>query len=92
MKSRLGGSIEPFVLCQMDLFEKPGDSLYRLSQVAMQESFLPPGLGRQRNRARHLRAGLLGRANNVSRRGVDDRVVEGLQSDADASCHSRHSL
>ena len=40
MKSRLGGSIEPFVLCQMDLFEKPGDSLYRLSQVAMQESFL----------------------------------------------------
>lgn len=40
MKSRLGGSIEPFMLCQMDLFEKPGDSMYRISQVAMQESFV----------------------------------------------------
>jgi DNA repair protein RecO (recombination protein O) len=39
MKSRLGGSLEPFVLCQLDLFEKPGDSLYRVSQVAMQEPF-----------------------------------------------------
>ena len=39
MKSRLGGSLEPFVLCQLDLFEKAGDSLYRVSQVAMQESF-----------------------------------------------------
>ena len=39
MKSRLGGSLEPFVLCRLDLFEKPGDSLYRVSQVSMQESF-----------------------------------------------------
>jgi DNA repair protein RecO (recombination protein O) len=39
MKSRLGGSLEPFVLCHLDLFEKPGDSLYRVSQVAMQEPF-----------------------------------------------------
>ena len=39
MKSRLGGSLEPFVLCQLDLFEKSGDSLYRVSQVAMQEPF-----------------------------------------------------
>ncbi len=39
LKSRLGGSLEPFVLCQLDLFEKPGDSLYRISQVAMQEPF-----------------------------------------------------
>jgi DNA repair protein RecO (recombination protein O) len=39
MKSRLGGSLEPFVLCRLDLFEKPGDSLYRVSQVAMQEPF-----------------------------------------------------
>lgn len=39
LKSRLGGSLEPFVLCDLDLFEKPGDSLYRVSQVAMQEPF-----------------------------------------------------
>ncbi|HET6675657.1 MAG TPA: DNA repair protein RecO [Nitrospiraceae bacterium] len=39
LKSRLGGSLEPFVLCELDLFEKPGDSLYRVSQVAMQEPF-----------------------------------------------------
>lgn len=39
LKSRLGGMIEPFTLCQLDLFEKPGDSLYRISQVAIEEPF-----------------------------------------------------
>ena len=39
LKSRLGGMIEPFTLCQLDLFEKPGDSLYRISQVALDEPF-----------------------------------------------------
>ena len=39
LKSRLGGMIEPFTLCHLDLFEKPGDSLYRISQVAQEESF-----------------------------------------------------
>lgn len=38
-KSRFAGSIEPFVLCHMDLFEKPGDTLYRVSQVDLIESF-----------------------------------------------------
>ncbi len=39
LKSRLGGMIEPFTLCHLDLFEKPGDSLYRISQVAIEEPF-----------------------------------------------------
>jgi DNA repair protein RecO (recombination protein O) len=39
LKSRLGGMIEPFALCHLDLFEKPGDSLYRISQVAQEEPF-----------------------------------------------------
>ncbi|MBX3237347.1 MAG: DNA repair protein RecO [Nitrospiraceae bacterium] len=39
LKSRLGGMIEPFTLCQLDLFEKPGDSLYRISQVTIDEPF-----------------------------------------------------
>lgn len=39
LKSRLGGMIEPFTLCQLDLFEKRGDSLYRISQVALDEPF-----------------------------------------------------
>ena len=39
LKSRLGGMIEPFTLCHLDLFEKPGDSLYRISQVAQDEPF-----------------------------------------------------
>lgn len=39
LKSRLGGMVEPFTLCQLDLFEKPGDSLYRISQVALDEPF-----------------------------------------------------
>ncbi len=39
LKSRLGGMIEPFTLCHLDLFEKPGDSLYRISQVTQDEPF-----------------------------------------------------
>ena len=39
LRSRLGGMIEPFTLCQLDLFEKSGDSLYRISQVTQDESF-----------------------------------------------------
>lgn len=39
LKSRLGGMIEPFTLCRLDLFEKPGDSLYRISQVTQDEPF-----------------------------------------------------
>jgi DNA repair protein RecO (recombination protein O) len=39
MKSRFGGTVEPFTLCQLDLFEKPGDSLYRISHVAIHEPF-----------------------------------------------------
>lgn len=39
LRSRLGGSLEPFSLCQLELFERPGDSLYRVSQAAMLESF-----------------------------------------------------
>ncbi|MCC2641979.1 MAG: putative repair protein RecO [Nitrospira sp.] len=39
LKSRLGGMIEPFSLCHLDLYEKPGDSLYRISQVALDEPF-----------------------------------------------------
>ena len=39
LKSRLGGMVEPFTLCQLDLFEKPGDSLYRISHVAIDEPF-----------------------------------------------------
>ncbi len=38
-KSRFAGSLEPFVLCHVDLFEKPGDTLYRISQVDLVESF-----------------------------------------------------
>src|SRR5437870_4497519 len=31
MKSRFGGTLEPFVYCDLVLYEKPGDSLYRVS-------------------------------------------------------------
>lgn len=33
LKSRFGAALEPFTLCQLNLFEKPGDSLYRISHV-----------------------------------------------------------
>jgi DNA repair protein RecO (recombination protein O) len=38
MKSRFGASLEPFSRCQLNLFEKPGDSLYRISHVDLLDS------------------------------------------------------
>lgn len=40
-KSRFGATLEPFTLCHLDLFEKQGDSLYRISHVDLIESFQP---------------------------------------------------
>ena len=40
MKSRLGASLEPLTICHLNLFEKSGDSLYRVSQVDLVEPFL----------------------------------------------------
>jgi DNA repair protein RecO (recombination protein O) len=40
MKSRLGASLEPLTICHLNLFEKPGDSLYRVSQVDLVEPFI----------------------------------------------------
>ncbi len=39
MKSRFGAALEPFTICHLNLFEKPGDSLYRVSQVDLIEPF-----------------------------------------------------
>jgi DNA repair protein RecO (recombination protein O) len=33
LKSRFGAALEPFTVCHLNLFEKPGDSLYRISHV-----------------------------------------------------------
>jgi DNA repair protein RecO (recombination protein O) len=33
LKSRFGAALEPFTLCHLNLFEKPGDSLFRISHV-----------------------------------------------------------
>lgn len=38
-KSRFGATLEPFTRCQLNLFEKPGDPLYRISHVDLIESF-----------------------------------------------------
>ncbi|MEK6532742.1 MAG: DNA repair protein RecO [Nitrospirota bacterium] len=40
-KSHFGSTLEPFTRCHLDLFEKPGDSLYRISHVDLIESFQP---------------------------------------------------
>ncbi|OGW49229.1 MAG: DNA repair protein RecO, partial [Nitrospirae bacterium RBG_19FT_COMBO_58_9] len=40
MKSRLGASLEPLTICHLNLFEKSGDSLYRVSQVDLVEPFM----------------------------------------------------
>jgi DNA repair protein RecO (recombination protein O) len=40
-KSHFGATLEPFTRCHLDLFEKPGDSLYRISHVDLIESFQP---------------------------------------------------
>src|SRR5438309_10842094 len=39
MKSRFGGTLEPFVYCDLVLYEKPGDSLYRVSQIDVRDGF-----------------------------------------------------
>jgi len=38
-KSRFGAALEPFTVCRLDLFEKTGDSLYRISHVDVVTSF-----------------------------------------------------
>lgn len=40
MKSRFGSALEPFVYCDLVLFEKHGDPLYRISQADIRHSFL----------------------------------------------------
>ncbi len=42
LKSRFGGALEPFVHCDLNLFEKHGDTLNRVTQADIRESF--PGL------------------------------------------------
>ncbi len=39
LKSRFGAALEPFSLCRLDLFEKVGDSLFRISHVDLVTSF-----------------------------------------------------
>lgn len=39
MKSRFGSSLEPFVHCDLVLYEKPGDTLYRVSQTDIRHAF-----------------------------------------------------
>ena len=39
MKSKFGGALEPFTYVDLDLFEKRGDSLFRISQVSIRDSF-----------------------------------------------------
>ncbi|HEX8750637.1 MAG TPA: DNA repair protein RecO [Nitrospira sp.] len=40
LKSRMGAALEPLTLCELNLFEKSGDSLYRVSQVDLIEPFV----------------------------------------------------
>lgn len=39
MKSRFGSALEPFVHCDLELYEKHGDTLYRVSQADMVHAF-----------------------------------------------------
>jgi DNA repair protein RecO (recombination protein O) len=39
IKSRFGGSLEPFTYCQIILFQKTPDALYRIQQVDIVQSF-----------------------------------------------------
>lgn len=39
IKSRFGSALEPFVHCDLNLFEKHGDSLYRITHADIRESF-----------------------------------------------------
>lgn len=41
IKSRFGSAIEPFVHSELNLFEKAGDSLYRVTQADIREPFGP---------------------------------------------------
>ncbi len=41
LKSRMGAALEPLTICDLNLFEKSGDSLYRVSQVDLIEPFVP---------------------------------------------------
>src|SRR5205807_3395284 len=41
IKSRFGGTLEPFVHCDLVLYEKPGDTLYRVSQTGVRQAFHP---------------------------------------------------
>lgn len=38
LKSRFGAALEPFSLCRLNLYEKTGDSLFRISQVDLVRS------------------------------------------------------
>jgi DNA repair protein RecO (recombination protein O) len=40
-KSRLGPGLEPLTISELNLFEKSGDSLYRISQADLVEPFVP---------------------------------------------------
>lgn len=40
LKSRIGAALEPLTVCEVNLFEKSGDSLYRVSQVDLVEPFI----------------------------------------------------
>jgi DNA repair protein RecO (recombination protein O) len=40
LKSRMGAALEPLTLCDLNLFEKSGDTLYRVSQVDLVEPFV----------------------------------------------------
>lgn len=39
-RSRLGPALEPLTICELNLFEKSGDSLYRISQADLIEPFV----------------------------------------------------
>lgn len=39
VKSRFGSALEPFVHCDLNLFEKPNDTLHRVSQADIAETF-----------------------------------------------------
>lgn len=39
LRSRFGGALEPFVHCELNLFEKRGDSLYRVTGSDIRDSF-----------------------------------------------------
>src|SRR5947209_14743169 len=52
MKSRFGGTLEPFVYCDLVLYEKPGDSLYRVSQTDVGRPSIRSGAPSRRSPAR----------------------------------------